>query len=167
MSIAYTHVDSPIGPLLLSAGERGLHGIHFAVCGRPAKPGTDWHDSRTPLRDAIRQLELYFAGKLRAFDLPLAPEGTPFQLQVWRALRRIPYGATISYGELARRVGRPSASRAVGAANDRRSVPPRHRRRRQPDRIRRRCGHQARAARPGARGGSAVPLGLSAAGQPA
>jgi len=123
MSIVYTHVESPVGPLLLSANERGLHGIHFAVRGRAAKPEADWVEDAAPLREAARQLERYFAGRLREFDLPLVPEGTPFQLEVWRALRRIPYGKTISYGELARRVGRPAASRAVGAANGRNPLP--------------------------------------------
>jgi methylated-DNA-[protein]-cysteine S-methyltransferase len=69
------------------------------------------------LQEAIRQLRAYFAGKLENFDLPLAPEGTPFQRAVWKLLCDIPYGETISYGELARRVGNPKASRAVGLAN--------------------------------------------------
>ncbi len=70
-----------------------------------------------PLREAVRQLRAYFAGELERFDLTLAPEGTPFQLSVWNRLYEIPYGDTISYGELARRVGNPNASRAVGLAN--------------------------------------------------
>lgn len=69
------------------------------------------------LKETIRQLRAYFSGKLEQFDLPLAPEGTPFQLEVWRRLCEIPYGETISYGELARRIGNPKASRAVGLAN--------------------------------------------------
>jgi O-6-methylguanine DNA methyltransferase len=69
------------------------------------------------LQPLKRALERYFRGELRSFDLPLAPEGTPFQRRVWRALCRVPYGATVSYGELARRIGRPGASRAVGRAN--------------------------------------------------
>ena len=69
------------------------------------------------LKETIRQLRAYFSGKLEQFDLPLAPEGTPFQLEVWRRLCEIPYGETISYGELARRIGNPNASRAVGLAN--------------------------------------------------
>ena len=117
MSIAYTHIDSPVGPLLLAADEHGLRGIRFARRGRAARPEAGWREDRGPLRETMRQLERYFAGQLREFDLPLAPAGTPFQLEVWQALRRIPYGRTISYGELARRVGRPAASRAVGAAN--------------------------------------------------
>jgi methylated-DNA-[protein]-cysteine S-methyltransferase len=123
MSVVYTHVESPIGPLLLAADGRGLSEIHFPVHGRPAAPRPGWHSDRAPLRETIRQLERYFAGSLRQFDLPLAPQGTPFQLDVWRALLRIPYGSTISYGELARGIGRPAASRAVGAANGRNPLP--------------------------------------------
>ena len=75
------------------------------------------------MREAIRQLAAYFAGELEIFDLPLAPEGTPFQLAVWRRLNDIPYGETISYGELARRLGNPKASRAVGLANGANPIP--------------------------------------------
>ena len=75
------------------------------------------------LREAKRQLESYFAGKLHRFDLPLRIEGTPFQLKVWEQLRQIPYGQTVSYRELARRAGQPGASRAVGGANRRNPIP--------------------------------------------
>jgi methylated-DNA-[protein]-cysteine S-methyltransferase len=80
-------------------------------------------DQSPPLDEARRQLEAYFAGELRDFDLPLAPEGSEFQLRVWEQLRAIPYGETISYGELARRVGDPAAARAVGLANGRNPLP--------------------------------------------
>lgn len=123
MSIVYTHVESPVGPLLLAADERGLLEIRFARQGRPERPDPSWSEDRGALVDPARQLERYFAGELHEFDLVLAPLGTPFQLEVWRALRGIPYGRTISYGELARRVGRPAASRAVGAANGRNPLP--------------------------------------------
>ena len=76
-----------------------------------------------PVADAFAQLEAYFAGELTSFDLTLAPQGTPFQLSVWRALRQIPYGQTRSYGALARAIGRPKASRAVGAANGSNPLP--------------------------------------------
>jgi len=69
------------------------------------------------LREVIRQLHAYFLGKLESFDVELAPEGTPFQQRVWKELLKIPYGETISYGELSRRIGNPNASRAVGLAN--------------------------------------------------
>ena len=125
MSIVYTHVASPIGPLLLAAEEAasGLLAIRFAPGGEPAPPDVGWREDRRRFDEVARQLALYFAGRLREFDLTLAPRGTPFQLEVWESLRRIPYGSTISYGELARRVGRPAASRAVGAANGRNPLP--------------------------------------------
>jgi methylated-DNA-[protein]-cysteine S-methyltransferase len=75
------------------------------------------------LGEATRQLDAYFSKRLRRFDLPLAPHGTPFQLEVWQALQRIPYGDTWSYADLARRIGRPDAVRAVGAANGRNPIP--------------------------------------------
>ena len=75
------------------------------------------------LRSVVRELTAYFAGELREFSLPLAPVGTPFQLDVWNALRAIPYGETRSYGELAERIGRPKAVRAVGAANGANPLP--------------------------------------------
>jgi methylated-DNA-[protein]-cysteine S-methyltransferase len=80
-------------------------------------PDVDWIEASAPFAEPVRQLEAYFAGALRRFDLRLAPAGTPFQRTVWRALLDIPYGETISYGELARRIARPAAMRAVGAAN--------------------------------------------------
>ena len=75
------------------------------------------------LRETVQQLEAYFAGTLRVFDLPLRLEGTPFRRKVWEQLRQIPYGQVISYGELARRVGQPGASRAVGGANRHNPIP--------------------------------------------
>jgi methylated-DNA-[protein]-cysteine S-methyltransferase len=80
-------------------------------------------DDAVPFVEAKRQLAAYFRGDLEEFDLPLAPAGTEFQRRVWQELARIPYGATISYGELARRVGNPKAARAVGLANGRNPVP--------------------------------------------
>jgi methylated-DNA-[protein]-cysteine S-methyltransferase len=113
---------TPVGRLLL-AGERGaLHRVSFQS-GRDPDIAEGWQRTEDPFREAIAQLEAYFAGRLRRFDLALAPEGTPFQREVWSALTAIPYGETISYSELARRVGRPAASRAVGAANGRNPIP--------------------------------------------
>lgn len=124
MTVHYTRIDSPVGPLLLAASDAGLHAIEFHDARHPVKRGDDWHEGNHPLlREAERQLREYFAGKRRSFDLPLAPKGTPFQREVWQALASIPYGSTSSYGELAARVGRPSASRAVGAANGRNPLP--------------------------------------------
>jgi len=112
-------VDSPIGPLTLTAQGGALTAIDF---GAPA--GLDSGGPIDPvLTEAARQLAAYFAGELREFALPLRPSGTPFQLTVWEALRRIPCGETVTYGELARRIGRPTAARAVGRANAQNPLP--------------------------------------------
>ena len=113
----YTYMESPVGRLLLAGDETGLQRVAFAEGGKALQPESDWREDARPLRQAVAQLNAYFAGDLRTFDLPLRKEGTPFQLAVWRALRDIPYGETASYGEIARRVGTPQGSRAVGLAN--------------------------------------------------
>lgn len=124
MSIFHTRIDSPIGPLLLAASDAGLHTIEFAAARHPVKRNGRWREGDHPLlRRAQAQLDEYFAGQRRSFDLPLAPEGTPFQRAVWQALETIDYGQTLSYGQLAERIGRPAASRAVGAANGRNPLP--------------------------------------------
>lgn len=118
----YSHLETPIGRVLLAGRPGVLTGLYVAGHEHcPAVPSA-WRRDDDALAEARRQLDGYFAGTRTAFDLPLALEGTPFQVTVWSALRDIPYGETISYGELARRVGRPSASRAVGAANGRNSI---------------------------------------------
>jgi|HubBroStandDraft_5_1064220.scaffolds.fasta_scaffold268992_1 methylated-DNA-[protein]-cysteine S-methyltransferase len=120
----YCYLDSPIGKLLIAGDSDAIHQINFAKNGKPSRPEAEWQESsRGPLAQAARQLTEYFAGKRTDFDLPLAPEGTEFQRSVWRRLQEIPYGETISYGELARRVGNPKASRAVGAANGQNPIP--------------------------------------------
>lgn len=119
----YTQIESPLGPLLLAADDAGLRQILFVNGRHPARPESSWKEDRAPLNETIRQLHAYFAGDLENFDLKLAPEGTPFQLGVWRRLCDIPYGETISYGELAGRIGNPKASRAVGLANGSNPIP--------------------------------------------
>ena len=119
----YCEISTPVGRLLLVGDDGGLRGISFRDGRRPVEPDEGWRPSREPFREVIEQLDEYFAGRRRRFDLALAPEGTTFQLEVWSALTSIPFGATVSYGELARRLGRPAASRAVGAANGRNPVP--------------------------------------------
>jgi methylated-DNA-[protein]-cysteine S-methyltransferase len=121
--ISYAVLDSPIGQLTLAADDAGLHRILFAEEKCPAQPDPVWRRDSAPLEEPIRQLLAYFAGELEAFDLPLAPLGTPFQQKVWQLLCEIPYGETISYGELARRVGNPNACRAVGLANGSNPIP--------------------------------------------
>jgi len=118
-SVCYTWMESPTGKLLLAADDAGLRHITF----EPATPAPDWRESATPLHETIRQLLAWFGGELHDFNLRLAPEGPIFHQRVWRELRNIPYGETISYGELARRIGSPNASRAVGRANGANPIP--------------------------------------------
>lgn len=120
----YCYVDSPIGTLLISGTERVVCSISFPKGGKPRKPESGWTGSDAgALGEAARQLREYFEGRRTAFELPLDPAGTAFQKAVWMLLREIPYGETISYGELARRTGNPKASRAVGAANGANPLP--------------------------------------------
>lgn len=119
----YTHIDSPIGRLLVAADDRGLHCIGFPEGRQARRPRPDWTEDPSAFGEVRRQLDAYFAGELTEFDLPLAPETTPFQGRVLNELRKVPYGSTVSYGELARRVGNPRASRAVGMANGRNPIP--------------------------------------------
>jgi methylated-DNA-[protein]-cysteine S-methyltransferase len=120
----YCYLDSPIGTLLVAGDETAIRRIEFPKDGKPSRPRPDWREATSgPLVDAVSQLREYFAGRRTAFDLPLAPEGTDFQRRVWRHLQDIPYGQTISYGELARRVGNPKGSRAVGGANGSNPLP--------------------------------------------
>ncbi len=119
----YVHHATPIGPLLLAGTDTALCRIDFARDSMPAPPGLGWRHDPAAFAAARRQLDEYFAGTRIEFDLTLEPTGTPFQQAVWRALRAIPYGQAISYGELARHLGRPQASRAVGAANGANPLP--------------------------------------------
>ncbi len=119
----YCVVPTPIGRLLIAGDEEGLRRISFQDGLHPMKPDADWERADAPFRKAIAQLKAYFGGELRRFDLALAPEGTPFQREVWSALTTIAYGKTVTYGELAHRLGRSNAFRAVGAANGQNPVP--------------------------------------------
>jgi methylated-DNA-[protein]-cysteine S-methyltransferase len=124
MTIYYTHVESPVGRLLLAASDAGMHAIEFHAARHAVSRSDEWVEGDHPLlQTAAAQLREYFAGTRRTFDLPLAPDGTDFQRRVWQTLATIPYGQTVSYAELASRVGKPSASRAVGAANGRNPLP--------------------------------------------
>ena len=116
-ALDYVWMDTPVGRLLVAADEAGLRYVLFGEGRSSVGPQPGWHEDATRLAHAVRQLHAYFAGGLRRFELPLAPEGTPFQRRVWQELLNIPYGETISYGELARRIGKPTGSRAVGLAN--------------------------------------------------
>ena len=116
---ARIRIDTPLGPLVaVAAGDGGLRSLAFDDEERPPRapaPGV--------LADTRRQLSEYFAGERTTFELPLSAGGTPFQQRVWRALAAIPYGETVSYGELAATIGAPHAARAVGLANGRNPIP--------------------------------------------
>ena len=112
--------DSPVGPLTLVSNGRALTHLEFEGARHPAPDAPRGADKI--LDKARRELDAYFAGKLRAFTVPVAPKGTPFQERVWAALLTIPYGKTRSYGEQAAAIGSPNASRAVGLANGRNPI---------------------------------------------
>lgn len=119
----FTTMDSPLGAILLAGGTDGLQLINFQAGSSPVTISLDWHKNAGMFSEAVAQLGAYFEGALTEFYLTLSPEGTPFYREVWRELERIPYGRTISYGELARRLGKPGAARAVGTANGRNPLP--------------------------------------------
>ena len=122
-AVYYTTYESPVGPLLLAGESHALRRVSFENSKRSAPPRADWKLHKKPFAEVIRQLQAYFRGELKEFDLPLAMEGTEFQLRVWNALRAIPYGETISYAQLAERIGNPKAVRAVGLANGSNPIP--------------------------------------------
>ena len=118
----HTVVETPVGPVTLVEEEGLLAGLYMHDQRHlPPSPTFGARDDGV-LPQVREQLDGYFAGEVRAFDVQLAPVGTPFQAAVWAALREIPYGSTCTYGDLARSIGRPTASRAVGAANGRNPI---------------------------------------------
>lgn len=117
--IYFTEFASPIGALQLRGTDFALTGLYMEP--HPRRPGDMVRDG-APLREAQQQLEEYFAGERREFSIATEAEGTDFQRSVWQALRKIPFGESISYGELARRIGNPRAVRAVGLANGRNPI---------------------------------------------
>lgn len=118
MNLTYSYrMESPVGQLLLLSDGEHLTGVYMAAQKYEPAATPEWRTDEKVFRAAREQIDAYFAGELHAFSLPLAPRGTEFQRSVWKALCDIPYGRTESYGELARRIGRASASRAVGLAN--------------------------------------------------
>jgi methylated-DNA-[protein]-cysteine S-methyltransferase len=140
MRTMWTTMDSPVGELRIIASRTALTAIEFdgpapagasprssaarAAALSAGRPVGDRDDAHPLLLEAVRQLSAYFAGELKDFDLPLAPQGTTFQLSVWEQLQRVGYGETVTYGEVALRLGMtPAASRAVGLANGRNPIP--------------------------------------------
>jgi methylated-DNA-[protein]-cysteine S-methyltransferase len=115
----YTRTPSPVGELLLVGEEHALRGLYMDAQRWAPEVRSHWQSAQEPFIAACGQLEEYFAGERRRFDLPLHIEGTPFRLRVWRALKEISFGHTLSYGEIAARIGTPGGARAVGLANGR------------------------------------------------
>jgi methylated-DNA-[protein]-cysteine S-methyltransferase len=118
----YTILDSPVGELLLAGDGRQLHRLAFHSNAAPAVVDPSWRRSAEAFAPVSRQLEEYFAGSRRTFDIELAFDGGTFDRTVWHALLEVPYGETVSYGELARRIGTPDRARAVGSANARNPI---------------------------------------------
>ena len=116
-TVHFCRIDSPVGILTLAASERGLCGLHFHGHIPAAGRNEVWIEDRERLRRYEEELLKYFHGELREFSLSLDLRGTPFQIHCWEALRKIPYGQTCSYADIAREVGSPRAFRAVGQAN--------------------------------------------------
>jgi len=115
---------SPVGELRLVASDKGVAGILWEKDDpKRVRPLPASEDKNHPmLMETERQLRQYFAGKLKVFTVPLDPVGTPFQKKVWQELAAIPFGQTVTYGELARKFGNPNLSRAVGGANHRNPI---------------------------------------------
>jgi len=121
-TLQYTLLDSPIGELLLLGDGQTLHGLYMQDAPRPKPIAPEWKRSEAAFAGVSAQLGEYFAGRRTVFELQLTMRGSRFERRVWRALQDIPYGATLSYGELARRIGQPTAARAVGLANGRNPI---------------------------------------------
>ncbi|MDH3751864.1 MAG: methylated-DNA--[protein]-cysteine S-methyltransferase [Gammaproteobacteria bacterium] len=119
----YCYLNTPVGDLLLAGDDKALSLVGFPKGKMRHDPDPDWIYNEKPFAAAREQLEEYFSGNRKDFDLPLNLSGTEFQVRVLEELQRIPYGETTSYGDIARRIGRPKAMRAVGAANGRNPIP--------------------------------------------
>jgi methylated-DNA-[protein]-cysteine S-methyltransferase len=118
----YTYYESSVGSLLLT-GEKKLETIVFPKSQKRQPPPDDWTEDAGFFKIVISQLDAYFEGELTRFDVPMDLKGTDFQQTVWEELAKVPYGVTISYGELAKRIGNPKACRAVGMANGKNPIP--------------------------------------------
>ncbi|MCB1031781.1 MAG: methylated-DNA--[protein]-cysteine S-methyltransferase [Acidimicrobiales bacterium] len=120
--LRYRVVESPVGELVLTGTEEFLSGLWFSGPDQSPAPIDAMVEDPTAFQTVVDQLGEYFDGQRESFEVNLAPEGTEFQLRVWRALRDIPYGETCSYGDIAKAVGVPKGSRAVGLANGRNPI---------------------------------------------
>ena len=112
----YAYKKTPAGTVLMVGDGKVVTGIYWKVFARAQKVQPDWVEDEKKFAKPIRQLDEYFAGKRKAFDFAYEVEGTDFQRRVWEKLRKIPHGTCVSYGEIARAIGRPGAIRAVGTA---------------------------------------------------
>ena len=121
--VYYTWFDSPVGSLLLAGSSAGLKLVRFGAGNRARSVDPEWQVDNSAFVEVVEQLQSYFRGKRKKFELPMVLEGTDFQKRVWTALQKIPYGETISYKKLAETVGNPKAVRAVGAANGANPIP--------------------------------------------
>ena len=124
MTAFYAFYESPLGQILLTATGTALTGLHFVGEKYYPSIASEWQRDTNviAIKSAITQLDEYFSGKRKSFDLPLEPEGTEFQRQVWNALTKLRFGETATYAQLAQRIGNPKAVRAVGAANGRNPI---------------------------------------------
>jgi methylated-DNA-[protein]-cysteine S-methyltransferase len=123
LPVSYAYTDTPVGRVLVAGDAAHLRLIAFQQGSRVHHPQEAWRHDPAPFAEVFRQLDDYFAGKRTSFALPLHLGGTPFQNAVWTSLQRIPYGNTITYRDLAGRVGKPAAIRAAGAANGANPLP--------------------------------------------
>ena len=121
-AICYSYCDTPIGRLLLTAQGGALTAIYFAR-HQEGLPKAEWRRDNVALAGAAEELQTYFAGERTTFDVPMDLQGTPFERRVWNELLNIPFGVTVSYRDVAERIGQPKACRAVGLANGRNPVP--------------------------------------------
>jgi methylated-DNA-[protein]-cysteine S-methyltransferase len=120
----YTSMDTKMGELLIVGDEKGIRYVDFQGKRRALKVKEEWIEDKNKrfLKDAVEQLDAYFNGTLEAFNLPLAPVGTPFQEAVWSALLEIPYGELVSYKDIAEKIDNPKAERAIGGANNKNPI---------------------------------------------
>ena len=123
MQLEYTYMETPVGQLMLAGEGEVLHHLSFPSGKMCFKPKPDWDYHAAAFKQTRHQIDDYFAGQLKRFNLALAPSGTEFQMQVLGALQKIPFGQMRSYKDIAEAIGRPNSMRAVGAANGRNPIP--------------------------------------------
>ncbi len=122
MATYFSYIECPLGRMLVRGDGQFVTGLFMAQHKRWRGPDPSWHEADAPFAEVRAQLAEYFAGRRRRFDVPLKGSGTPFQQRVWQELVRIPFGTTITYAQLAQRIGQPTAARAVGHANGRNPI---------------------------------------------